>query len=75
MASTAKGFYDFYDHMSHGNPGRAVASVVKSEVQDLVTCGNGWVFDAKDVAHDLNKTQYRGRGRPRNSDYNHNGYK
>ena len=75
MASTIKSLYDVGDHLAHGNPGRAVGSVVKSAVADAVTCCNCWVFDAKDVAHDLTKTEYQGRGRPRNSDYNHNGYK
>ena len=70
------------DHVRHGNYGTAVYEGIKGHaigaVADFVTCGGASAIDkiqiARDVAHDATRTEYQGRGRPRDSDRNHNGY-
>ena len=66
----------------HGNYGRAAASVVTEvfvgAVVDVVTCGHGSAVDCAVLANDTHtnatRTEYQGRGRPRDSDRNSNGY-
>ena len=72
---------DAIDHAAHGNWGKAAETAAVGIVTDGLSGGLGTVADvvggAKD-AYDCYKTgtstEYQGRGRPRNSDYNHNGY-
>ena len=81
MAGLAKGGLDVLDHAHHGNYGAALFTVMEVLVTESLTGGLGTVADiaggiadAKDCLTDANSTEYQGRGRPRNSDYNHNGY-
>jgi hypothetical protein len=70
------------DHVRHGNYGTAVSEGIKDHIKgavaDFATCGGASAMDkiqiAYDVAHDATRTEYQGRGRPRDSDRNHNGY-
>jgi hypothetical protein len=76
-----KGGYDVYDHTKHGNYGKAfwTAAVVvgtESLTGGLGTAAEivGGAMDFDDAYKTGTRTEYQGRGRPRNSDYNHNGY-
>ena len=84
MAGLVKGGLDALDHACHGNYGKALETAAKVAVTEYATGGLGTVgdivevigdfCDADDCARTATSTEYQGRGRPRNSDYNHNGY-
>ena len=75
-------YYNACDHVRHGNYYRAVKTTVidgaKGVVLDYVSGGYASAYDVVSLGRtaytDTYRTEYQGRGRPRDSDRNSNGY-
>ena len=65
-------------HCAHGNYRTAAKGVASGIALDKATGGLNILYDAPktlyQLGHDSQRTEYQGRGRPRNSDYSYNGY-
>jgi hypothetical protein len=81
-AGTIGTCYNIGDHVRHGNYYKAAKTTVvdgaKGIALDFASGGAASAYDVASLGRtaytDLNRTEYQGRGRPRNSDRNSNGY-